>query len=127
MTDFLTIIPNWLPGWLGAGAAAGGGFGVIKWTAEFFAGRIDKRASAIDAGTLFLIDNLRAEVARLAERVETVETDLAECHKLHAAAEARVMQLEATQRGLGDARAHAQLIIAAEKSEQRGSRNGHDR
>lgn len=118
--DFLTVIPNWLPGWVGAGAAAGGSFGVIKWVAEFVAGRVDKRAAAIDAGTLFLIQQLRAEVARLGARVDTLEVDLAECQNKHAEADARVMQLEAMQRGMGDARAHAQLIVSAERLEQRG-------
>lgn len=126
MTDFFTIIPNWLPGWLGAGAAAGGSFGVIKWAAEFIATRVDKRAAALDQDTRFIIESLRKEVDRLATRVADLETsnaqmreDLADCHRKHGDAEARVQGLLAQQQAQGEARQQAQLIIAAEKAEAR--------
>lgn len=116
MSDFITLIPNWLPGWLGAGAAAGGSFGVIKWVLEFVAGRIDKRTAALDADTRFVIDNLKSEVTRLSQRVDAVEEDLVECTRKHAAAEARALHLEAILQGLGDARQTAALIVASEKA-----------
>lgn len=126
MTDFFTIIPNWLPGWLGAGAAAGGSFGVIKWVAEFIATRVDKRADALDKDTRFIIESLRAEVDRLSARVASLEhsneqmrEDLADCQRKHGAAEARVEGLLAQQQARGEERQRAQLIIAAERAETR--------
>ncbi len=128
--DFFTIIPNWLPGWLGAGAAAGGSFGVIKWAAEFIATRVDKRAAALDQDTRFVIESLRAEVDRLATRVADLEhsnaemrRDLADCQRKHGDAEARVAHLLAQQQAQGEARQQAQLIIAAEKAEARQQGN----
>jgi hypothetical protein len=128
--DFLTIIPNWLPGWLGAGAAAGGSFGVIKWAAEFIATRVDKRAAALDQDTRFIIESLRKEVDRLATRVADLEAsnaqmreDLADCHRKHGDAEARVQGLLAQQQARGDERQRAQLIVAAELAEKRQQGN----
>ncbi|SFG08550.1 hypothetical protein SAMN05518801_10743 [Novosphingobium sp. CF614] len=120
MTDLFAIVPNWLPGWLSAGAAAGGGFGVIKWGLEFLGGRMDKREAAIDAGTQMLIASLEARLNALTARLDKVETELADCRRKHAEAEAKVMRLEAMQQGYGRAREQAALIVAAERLEQRG-------
>lgn len=127
-SDFITIIPNWLPGWLGAGFAAGGGFGVVKWVVEFIAGRIDKRAAALDADTRFVIENLRGELARMALRqeqsdqrlataegeIQALRTELVECNGKHAAADAEVARLKAMMQGYGDARDKVQAEHAAE-------------
>ncbi|MFC0204741.1 hypothetical protein [Novosphingobium soli] len=128
--DFFTIIPNWLPGWLGAGFAAGGGFGVIKWAMEFFAGRLDKRQAVLDADTRFVIDQLRAELARVSSRLDHAEGEiqdlrgqLAECQAKHAEAEARAMRLEARQQGYSEARDRAQTILAAERVADRQKGN----
>lgn len=109
------MVPHTLPAWLGAGAAAGGGFGIIKWIFEYIGGRMDKRADRLDADTRFVIDQLRAELARVSTRLDRVETELADCQTKHAQAEAKVMQLEARQQGYSEARDRAQTILAAER------------
>ncbi|WP_374413263.1 hypothetical protein [Novosphingobium colocasiae] len=140
MTDFITLIPNWLPGWLGAGFAAGGGFASIKWLAEFVGGRLDKRAAALDGDTRFLFEGLKAQVTLLTERVVGAEADLkacraelALCTERHAKAEeevfdhkrrlsdaeAEIARLRALVQGMGDARQQAALIVAAEKEARR--------
>ena len=125
--DFFTVIPNWLPGWLGAGFAAGGGFGVIKWALEFFVGRLDKRAAALDGDTRFLFEGLKAQVTLLTERVISTEADLRHCNERHTESEAReldlqrrlgaseaeIARLKAMMQGYGDARDRVQAEIAA--------------
>lgn len=120
MSGFLSMIPHTLPAWLGAGAAAGGGFASIKWVFEFVGGRMDKRADRLDADTRFVIDQLRAELGRTNQRLDRVETELADCQHKHAEAEAKVMRLEARQQGYSEARDRAQTILAAERLADRG-------
>ncbi|MYL98723.1 hypothetical protein GR702_13215 [Novosphingobium sp. FGD1] len=129
MNGFLSMIPHTLPAWLGAGAAAGGGFGIIKWAFEYVGGRMDKRADRLDADTRFVIDQLRAELARVSGRLDRAEGEildlreqLAECQHKHAEAEAKVMQLEARQQGYSEARDRAQTILAAERIADRAKR-----
>lgn len=140
MPDFLAIIPTWLPGWIGAGAAAGGSFGMIKWLAEFVSGRIDKRSQALDEDTRFLFEGLKGQVKLLTDRTVSNETelrqckeDLALCNERHLESErelaevrreladsrAEVAKLTAIIQGIGDARQHAALIVAAESAERK--------
>jgi TolA-binding protein len=95
----------------------------IAWAVNTFTGRFDKREAHLDAGMKELLDQLRVQIkelqgecAELRRRVSAAETELLECKKLHAEAEARATQLEAANQGLGDARAHAQLIVSAERA-----------
>lgn len=125
--DFFTVIPNWLPGWLGAGFTAGGGFAVIKWGLEFFAGRLDKRAAALDGDTRFLFEGLKAQVTLLTDRVVSAESALRACQDRHseseareldlqrrlAASEAEIARLKAMMQGYGDAKDRLQAEIAA--------------
>lgn len=83
---------------------------------------MDKRADRLDADTRFVIESLRAELARVSERlgqaevrIEDLGNQLDECKHKHAESEARVMQLEAMQQGYGDARQMAQRIISADR------------
>lgn len=87
----------------------------FRWTVEFFTGRQDKRQAHIDSVTRELIDALREEIGGLRERVAAAERALRECKDQHSEANAKVLKLEAMLAGLGDARQHAQLIVAAEK------------
>lgn len=119
---------------------AGGSFGAgvwaaklvgqgIAWVVNTFIGRFDKREADLDAGVKELISQLRDQVKELKDecaglkrevedfrsRLNTAEAELLECLKKHAESDARVLQLEAAQTGLGDAKQHAQLIVSAEK------------
>lgn len=121
MGGFLTALVPWAT----AGLGAGGGFVFIKWLFEFFAGRWDKKEAAIDAGMHQLIEELKEQIAlvkadasELRERLRTVESDLAECKRMHSESETERLRLQAAMAGLGDARAQAALIIAAEKVEK---------
>jgi chromosome segregation ATPase len=101
----------------------------IAWVVNTFIGRFDKREADLDAGVKELIDQLREQVKELKDecaglktevesfrkRLNTAEAELIECLKKHAESDARVLHLEAAQAGLGDAKAHAALIVAAEK------------
>ncbi|MXO64840.1 hypothetical protein GRI91_03625 [Altererythrobacter endophyticus] len=105
--------------WAAFGGGAGAGFVFLKWFLEWVAGRMDRRADAIDAGTQRLIMGLESRVVALTERLDHVESELTKCHKRHAESEAEVMQLKAMLQGAGAARNHAQTIIAAERTASR--------
>lgn len=79
----------------GAGVSGGAGFFALKWLVEYFGGRMDKRAAALDAGTQRLMERLEARVDELTNRVTTVEKELAECQSKHAESEAKAARLEA--------------------------------
>src|SRR5690606_27867864 len=87
----------------------------FRWSVEFFTGRQDKRQAHIDNVTRELIDALREEIGGLRERVAEAEGALRECKDQHSEANAKVLKLEAMRAGLGDARQHAQLMVAAVK------------
>lgn len=109
-----------------AGGSAGGSLGLVfvavRWTANFIAGRLDKKEAALDAGTQQLIEHLRQQVTilvgdcrELREWRAEAEKDLRECERRHAESEAEVMRLKATMQGYGDARQLAQIKAAADK------------
>lgn len=84
--------------------SGGAGFFALKWLVEYFGGRMDKRAAALDAGTQRLMERLEARVDELTKRVTTVEKELADCQTKHAESEAKAARLEAlislTQQGM---------------------------
>jgi len=104
-----------LPAWFGVGAGSGAGFFTLKWLIEWIGGRMDRRADALDKGTQRLIEGLESRLNAVTARLDKVEQELAECTKKHAESEAKSLRLEAMLQGAGDARQHAQLIIAADK------------
>lgn len=79
----------------GVGVSGGAGFFALKWLVEYFGGRMDKRAAALDAGTQRLMERLEARVDELTKRVTTVEKELADCQSKHAESEAKAARLEA--------------------------------
>lgn len=107
-----------------AGGSVGGSLGIVlvmvKWTATFIAGRLDKREDRLDAGTQLLIGQLQEQVKGLLEHKETVERKLAECMERDIEKERRIAQLEGLAAGFGDARQHAALIVAGEKAKDKG-------
>lgn len=106
--------------WLGLGAGAGGGFFAIRWLLEYFAGRLDKRTIQIDQATERLIQSLEDRIIGLVERLAKIESDLDECKHRHAESDAKVLKLEAILSAMGDARQHAALIVASERTEKKG-------
>lgn len=96
MTDASVV--NWLDhlaSATGFGISGGAGFFTLKWVFEYFGGRMDKRAAALDAGTQRLMERLEARVDELTKRVTTVERELADCQSKHAESEAKAARLEA--------------------------------
>lgn len=87
----------------------------ISWLLVFLTGRHDKREAQLDEATRELIEALREDVRGLRDRVAAAETALLDCQRKHAESEAKVVRLEAMLAGFGDARQHAQLIVAEEK------------
>lgn len=79
----------------GVGVSGGAGFFALKWVFEYFGGRMDKRAAALDAGTDRLLARLEKRVDELTKRVQTVEKELADCQSKHAESEAKAARLEA--------------------------------
>jgi septal ring factor EnvC (AmiA/AmiB activator) len=119
--SFDSDLANWIGGGTGVGlgimlarAVARG----IAWLATFITGRQDKRQAQLDALTQELIETLRTEIRDVREELREVKTSLRECERKHAESEAKVLKLEATLAGLGDARQHAALIVAAEKKRE---------
>jgi chromosome segregation ATPase len=106
-----------------AGGTAGGSFGLVfvsvRWAANFFAGRLDKRQDHIDVATKELIDGLRRDVSDLRSRVASTEEQLRECQKQHADARKEVMELRGMMQGYGDANQNAQRIIALDAIERK--------
>lgn len=105
------------------GGSMGIGFGtaflVIRWLATFIAGRIDKSDERLDKRTDDIMERLEKQVQRLTERVENLESELEDCRRMHAEEAAARMKLEALIQGTGDARQHAQLIVASEKRQSK--------
>lgn len=112
--------------------STGGGFGfafgfmVLKWGASFLASRQDAREAHLDAGQDKLhagqdklLEAVTKRLDKVTERLDTVEEELLECKRMHAESEADRLRLGALLQGMGDARQHAQLIIADEKQKER--------
>lgn len=108
------------------GAGLGFSFLVVRWMASFIAGRSDAQAAHIDAATARLIEGLERRLdqeietrrqleAATQEELRELRLELAECNRRHADAEEEVSRLKGLILGVGDARNHAQLIIAADK------------
>lgn len=116
-----------LPGLAVASGGAGGGFYLLKLLFETLTGRVDKREAAVDAGaarldeaTQRLIARLEQEVNDLLPRMKSAEAELDECRRRDAESKAEVARLRATMQGWGDARDHAQSILAAQRLIDRG-------
>ena len=116
-----------------ASFSAGGGFAlsfvVVRWTANFIAGRLDRKEAVVDAGTKQLLAAQQKQIDALSRReearelrLEKVEAELEDCRDQHAQCKADVMRLEAILQGYGDAGQIAQLKTAADKltAEKRG-------
>ena len=97
----------------GAGLGAGAFF--AKWFFEWIGGRVDKREERVDKATQDLFDHMETQITRLTTRVESAEHALAACEKKHQETLEEVSRLKGLVAGLGDARQHAALIVAAEK------------
>lgn len=112
-----------------ASGTAGGSFGLVfvavRWSANFIAGRMDRKEAHLDAGTQRMIDRLERQVEALIERMTRIDEDLAECKRMHAESEADRMRLRAMLQGYGDARQVAQLKVAADKVAEK-KREGKD-
>lgn len=106
------------------GMSFGFSFLVVRWFASFIAGRMDKRQEHLDEATRELINGLRTDVKELREWRSRAEAELIECERKHSQSEAKVARLEATLAGFGDARQHAQLIVASEKAQSKKSGEG---
>ena len=117
--DSVMEVAESLGNWLGLGAGAGGGFYAVRWFLEWLSGRHDKREAHLDLATENLIRALEDRLNAVMTRLDSAESALEDCKRRHAESEAQVLRLEATLRAQGDARQHAQLIIAAEKRERK--------
>lgn len=113
------------------GAGFSFGFVVVRWAANFIAGRIDRSQERLDEGTQQLIKHLREQVTilvgdcrELREWRTQAEGALRECERRHAESEAEVMRLKAAMQGYGNARQVAQLQVAADKALERSRRSG---
>lgn len=102
------------------GGGAGGGFFMVKWFAEWVAGRQDKREARLDATSDKLIASLEARLETLTTRLDVVETMLAECQKQHAKSDAEVMRLSAIVDAQGEIRQRAAAVVAADRLAQQG-------
>lgn len=104
---------------LAGGSAGGLSLGIVlvvaRWTANFIAGRIDKREARLDTGTQRLIVGLQEEVDRLSGECTTLRERVSATEEEHAQCRRELMELRGLIQGRGDARQHAALIVAAEK------------
>jgi hypothetical protein len=121
MPDGNTIL-NSAAAWFSGGAGIGAGYMLFRYIFEWVGVRVDKREAALEASTArhdaanqALIDNLLKRLEVMNERITGLERELDECRKRDAEKDARLAKLEAQQLGLGEARNHAQTIIAADR------------
>lgn len=102
----------------GLGVWVGGATAILIW---WIRGMADRRraenegTTAGAAATGVLIDHLTKEVERLAKLVATQSNRITELEHKLLHTEGEVVRLKAASAGMGDAREHAALIIAAEK------------
>lgn len=106
----------------------------IGWLLTYLSGRQDKREADADRATASAVALMREEMSRMAARLSVVEHELEECKKLHRDTIAERdeiarerAELQGLLAGLGGARQHAQLIIAAEKVGERIGRDEAER
>lgn len=118
MTPFSFV--EQLGGVAALGGGAGGGFFIVKWFAEWFAGRLDKREARLDATSDKLIASLETRLETLTGRIDTLEKMLADCQKQHAKSDAEVMRLSAIVDAQGEIRQRAAAVVAADRLAQRG-------
>lgn len=102
------------------GAGGGGGFFMVKWLFEYFAGRHDAREQRIDGGTDKLIERLERRVEALTARLDKVESDLSDCKRKHAESDAEVLRLKAIIDGKGEIAQRAAQVVAADRVEGQG-------
>lgn len=121
-------IADTLPGVGVAAGGAGAGYFLVKLLFDTLTGRVDKREAAVEAGsvrldaaTQRLITRLEEEITDLSGRMRTAEHELDECRRRDVAREAEVARLKATMQGWGDARDHAQAILAAQRLIDKGA------
>ena len=114
-------VADTLPGLAVTGGGIGGGFFLLKWVVYWASGRVDKREAAVEAGTARLdevtqrvITRLEAEVNNLIPRMTHAEKELEACRTQHAESRAEVARLKAIMQGWGEAKDHAQSILAAQ-------------
>lgn len=106
----------------GAGGGAGIGFFAIKWFAEWFSGRSDKREARLDATSDKLNDLLERRIETLTDRLDTIESLLADCQRMHAKSEADVMRLTAIVEAQGEIRQRAAGVVALDRLSQAASK-----
>lgn len=111
-------------GGLGVGSGFAGAFFVVKWLAEWMTGRMDKKEARLDRiqddlikGLLKDVERLKTEGAEMRTEIKGLHTQLNECETRHIEAEGKIMKLEATLAGAGQARQQAQQIIAANRGD----------
>lgn len=102
------------------GFGLGFAFLFVRWLATFIAGRQDARLAHLDGASRLLVEQLQDQVRALIEYNTTIDAKLAECVERDIEKERRIAQLEGMMAGFGDARQHAQLIVAAEKKGAKG-------
>jgi hypothetical protein len=98
-----------------AGSGVGFSFLMVRWLANFIAGRVDRKEDRVDAGMRRLLEDLQGEVGRLKEECASLREGLADCHRKHFDSEEEVARLRGLMQGYGDARQLAQLNSAADK------------
>lgn len=69
----------------------------------------------LEKGHKTVFDTQQQQIASLLEWKDQVEAALKECREQHASSQLEVAKLKGLLAGFGDARQHAQLIIAADK------------
>lgn len=90
------------------GAGFSFGFVVVRWCANFIAGRLDKKAEQVDAATQFLIGQLTGQVETLLARCTQIEEHHAHCLE-------ELASLRGYVDGRGDARNDAAAIVARDR------------
>lgn len=96
---------------------------MVKWFAEWVAGRQDKREARLDATSDKLIASLETRLDTLTERLDAVERLLADCQKQHAKSEAEVLRLTAIVDAQGEIRQRAAAVVAADRLAQQGEKS----
>jgi ABC-type transport system involved in cytochrome bd biosynthesis fused ATPase/permease subunit len=106
------------------GVSTGGSMGAmflfVRWLSTHIAARTEKKEAALEQSNQSLINNLKAEVDRLYQRMDSYEERLRKCHEQHAETQQELARMRGLMQARGEIRDRVQTQVAAERLRDKG-------